>query len=220
MLKCPCCGKSLYGNIAKAHSKDKYTRYYYYCKNTNDSTGHRRTFRTNIEQKEINKLVADIICATVRQPMFAEAIEEKIGKAIDTSNLEKQLEAARAKLRVILGTKTRLEQQLDSLDESDPHFRRKNLDLQRRYEEQYDLQEEAEEEIEQVQDQIRTIRQEQLTGENIYRLLYPSSRCIIPAARRNKEISCERSLSGSICIPKNRMTAAGSEKSFSTSPSP
>ena len=25
-------GKSLYGNIAKAHSKDKKTRYYYYCK--------------------------------------------------------------------------------------------------------------------------------------------------------------------------------------------
>ena len=23
ILKCPCCGKSLYGNIAKAHSKDK-----------------------------------------------------------------------------------------------------------------------------------------------------------------------------------------------------
>ena len=32
ILKCPCCGKSMYGNIAKAHSKDKKTRYYYYCK--------------------------------------------------------------------------------------------------------------------------------------------------------------------------------------------
>ncbi len=119
----------------------------------------------------MNKLVADIICATVRQPMFAKAIEEKIGKAIDTSDLEKHLEAARGKLRLILGTKTRLEQQLDSLDESDPHFARKNLDLQRRYDEQYDLQEAAEEEITSIQDQIQTIRQEQLTGDNIYRLL-------------------------------------------------
>ena len=39
ILKCPCCGKSLYGNIAKAHSKDKKTRYYYYCKNTVGATG-------------------------------------------------------------------------------------------------------------------------------------------------------------------------------------
>ena len=40
ILKCPCCGKSMYGNIAKAHSKDKKTRYYYYCKNTVTPTGH------------------------------------------------------------------------------------------------------------------------------------------------------------------------------------
>ena len=39
ILKCPCCGKSMYGNIAKAHSKDKKTRYYYYCKNTVTPTG-------------------------------------------------------------------------------------------------------------------------------------------------------------------------------------
>ena len=44
ILKCPCCGKSLYGNIAKAHSKDKKTRYYYYCKNTVTPTGHECTF--------------------------------------------------------------------------------------------------------------------------------------------------------------------------------
>ena len=46
LLKCPCC-KSLYGNIAKAHSKDKYTRYYYYCKNTLGATGHKCSFRLN-----------------------------------------------------------------------------------------------------------------------------------------------------------------------------
>lgn len=28
ILKCPCCGKSFYGNIAKAHSKDKKTRFF------------------------------------------------------------------------------------------------------------------------------------------------------------------------------------------------
>ena len=58
ILKCPCCGKSMYGNIAKAHSKDKKTRYYYYCKNTVTPTGHECSFRLNIEQMEINKFVA------------------------------------------------------------------------------------------------------------------------------------------------------------------
>ena len=34
ILKCLCCGKGMYGNIAKAGRKDNKTRYYYYCKNT------------------------------------------------------------------------------------------------------------------------------------------------------------------------------------------
>ena len=36
--------RSMYGNIAKAHSKDKKTRYYYYCKNTVTPTGHECSF--------------------------------------------------------------------------------------------------------------------------------------------------------------------------------
>ena len=42
ILKCPCCGKSMYGNIAKAHSKDKKTRRIYpmkfFKKNENKKT--------------------------------------------------------------------------------------------------------------------------------------------------------------------------------------
>ena len=58
----------MYGNIAKAHSKDKKTRYYYYCKNTVTPTGHECSFRLNIEQTEINKFVAKIISAMVTIP--------------------------------------------------------------------------------------------------------------------------------------------------------
>ncbi len=79
ILKCPCCGKSMYGNIAKAHSKDKKTRYYYYCKNTVTPTGHECSFRLNIEQTEINKFVVKVISAMVNNPRFVEAIQAKIG---------------------------------------------------------------------------------------------------------------------------------------------
>ena len=137
ILKCPCCGKSLYGNIAKAHSKDKKTRYYYYCKNTVTPTGHECTFRLNIEQMEMNRMVASIISAMVSDPRFADAIKAKIGSAVDTNDLEKQLEALQAQLRQTLGTKARLERQMDGLDVNDPYYDRKISDLQRRYDEQY-----------------------------------------------------------------------------------
>ncbi len=131
LLKCPCCGKSLYGNIAKAHSKDKYTRYYYYCKNTLGATGHKCSFRINIEQNEMNRIVAAIISAMVRDDHFKNAIKAKIGMEVDTSEMEERIEALRAQLKQVQGTRTRLEHQMDNLDVTDPHYNRKISDLQR-----------------------------------------------------------------------------------------
>lgn len=171
ILKCPCCGKGMYGNISKAHSKDNKTRYYYYCKNTVTPTGHECTFRTNIDQNEINTMVADIISAMVNDPQFADAIKEKIGSSIDTTDMEKQLEVLQTQLRQALGTKARLERQMDTLDITDPYYDRKILDLQRRYDEQYGTIEEIEVQIDDAQNQIRSIRQEKISGDNIYQLL-------------------------------------------------
>lgn len=171
ILKCPCCGKSLYGNIAKAHSKDKKTRYYYYCKNTLGATGHKCTFRVNIEQTEMNRMVAAIISAMVNDPQFSKAIKAKIGTSVDTEDLEKQLVALQAQLRQTLGIKARLERQMDTLDINDPYFDRKILDLQRRYDEQYGRIEEIEIQIDEVKSQIQSIRQEKISGDNIYQLL-------------------------------------------------
>ena len=171
ILKCPCCGKSMYGNIAKAHSKDKKTRYYYYCKNTVTPTGHECSFRLNIEQTEINKFVAKVISAMVNNPRFVEAIQAKIGTAVDTEDMERQIAVLQGRLKQAFGTKSRLERQMDTLDINDAHYDRKILDLQRRYDEQYDTIEDIEVQIGELQSQIRSIQQEKISGNNIYRLL-------------------------------------------------
>ncbi len=161
----------MYGNIAKAHSKDKKTRYYYYCKNTVTPTGHECSFRLNIEQTEINKFVAKVISAMVNNPRFVEAIQAKIGTAVDTEDMEKQIAVLQGRLKQAFGTKSRLERQMDTLDLNDAHYDRKILDLQRRYDEQYDIIEEIEVQIAELQGQIRSIQQEKISGDNIYRLL-------------------------------------------------
>ena len=60
---------------------------------------------------------------------------------------------------------------MDTLDINDAHYDRKILDLQRRYDEQYDTIEEIEVQIGELQSQIRNIQQEKISGDNIYRLL-------------------------------------------------
>ena len=107
----------------------------------------------------------------VNKPRFAEAIKEKIGSAVDTADMEKQVENLQVQLKQTVGTKTRLERQMDTLDINDTHYDRKILDLQRRYDEQYDIIGEIESDIEELQGQIRSIRQEKISGDNIYQLL-------------------------------------------------
>lgn len=171
ILRCPCCGKGMYGNIAKAHGRDKKTRYYYYCKNTITASGHECSFRLNIDQAELNNAVAKIISAMVKKPRFVEAIQAKIGTAVDTAALEQQVEVLQGRLKQTIGTKTRLERQMDTLDINDVHYDRKISDLQRRYDEQYNIIVEIESQIDELQSQIRSIRQEKTSGDNIYRLL-------------------------------------------------
>ncbi len=171
ILKCPCCGRNLYGNVSKAHSKDNKTRYYYFCKSIKGQTGHECSFRLNIEQNEINQMVASIVSAMVHDPRFVDAIKEKIGSAVDTSELEHQADTIKAQLRQRLSTKSRLEHQMDTLDFNDPYYDRKSLDLQRRYDEQYELIGDMEAQLAEIQGQIDDIHQEKITADNIYHLL-------------------------------------------------
>ncbi len=149
---------------------DLYTAYYY-CKNTRGETGHRCSFRTNLEQMEIDRYVAAIISAMVHDKQFEEAIRKKIGKAVNTDDLEKELDAVKNQLRQMLAIKNRLENQMDTLDVSDPHYERKILGLQCRYDDQHDKIAEAELQTEDIRKRIRTIRSEQISGEDVYQLL-------------------------------------------------
>ncbi len=107
----------------------------------------------------------------VNNPRFVEAIQAKIGTAVDTEDMEKQIAVLQGRLKQAFGTKSRLERQMDTLDINDVHYDRKILDLQRRYDEQYDMIEEIEAQIGELQSQIRSIQQEKISGDNIYRLL-------------------------------------------------
>ena len=171
ILVCPCCGKKLYGNVSKAHSKDRKNRYYYHCRHVRNATGHTCAFRTSIDQAEIDKTVAKVLSAMVHDERFATAIQEKIGKAINPEDLEKELETLQGKMRQVENVKSRLETQMDLLDINDPHYDRKIADFQRRYDEKYDDIAELETQIKEVRGKIRNIQQEVVTSGNIYRIL-------------------------------------------------
>ena len=162
---------------------------YYYCKNTRGETGHRCSFRTNLEQTEIDRYVAAIISAMVHDKQFVDAIKAKIGTAVNTKDLELELDTLRDQMRQLIGTKTRLENQMDTMDVGDPHYDRKILDLQRHYDDLYDKMAEAEARVEEVTAQIQSIRREQISGKTYISFFLHSMSFMMKWMRWTRRIS-------------------------------
>lgn len=171
ILKCPCCGKGMYANTSKPHAKDNKERHYYYCKNNAKATGHDCEFRTNIESSKIEREVVYVITNMIKNPEFANAIKAKIGSSIDTTELDQKYKTLQGMLRQAEATKNRLEKQMDELAYDDPMYERKITDLQMRCDKQYDTMLEVENELEEVKVQLKSIREKQMTEENIYNAL-------------------------------------------------
>lgn len=174
ILKCPVCGGSMYGNVNRKKKKDGslYKDYFYYaCKHRLHVDGKRCDYRKQWGEDIINEAVAEVIRQLVQNPKFEAAIREKIGDRIDTTELNTELEALRKKLRQLNGTKDRLGQQIDNLDYDDPHYDRKFQDLQERQNTIYDEIASAEEEISSVQTRLSNIRQQKISGDNVYQFL-------------------------------------------------
>lgn len=164
----------MYGNVNRKKKKDGslYKDYFYYaCKHRLHVDGKRCDYRRQWGKDIVNDAVAEVIRKLVQNPRFEAAIREKIGDRIDTTELNAELDSLRRKLRQLNGTKDRLGQQIDSLDYDDPHYDRKFQDLQERQNTIYDEIASVEDEIADIQTRLINIRQQKISGDNVYQFL-------------------------------------------------
>lgn len=174
ILRCPVCGAAMYGNVNRKKKKDGtlYKDYYYYhCKHRTTVNGHKCGYRRRWKQEMVDAAVEEVIRKLVTNPKFEQAIRQKIGSRIDTEELEKELEQLRKKLHQLNGAKSKLGQQMDSLDVTDKHYDRKYQDMEERLYKLYDDINSVEDEIEEVETRIYNVRQQKISGDNIYQFL-------------------------------------------------
>ena len=122
-------------------------------------------------QSQIDDVLAKLITAMTREGKFKDAIQDRIGATVDTSDLEKQLSVLNANLHQTETIKTRLEQQMDNLDVTDIHYDKKISDLQRRLDTQYDKIDEVEEAIADLKSQVYELKKNQIDADSIYGFL-------------------------------------------------
>lgn len=174
IIKCPICGSGMYGNVNRKKRADGtfYKDYFYYaCKHRTYIDGHYCSYRKQWGEDRVNDAVAEVIRKLVKNPKFEKEIRRKIGKSIDTNELEKELSNMRKQMKQLVGAKNKLADQIDALDILDKHYDRKYQDMQNRMDKFYDEISALEDSIAEVEDRMLSIRQQKISGDNVYEFL-------------------------------------------------
>lgn len=174
IVKCPTCGAGMYANKSIKYRKDgtKYKDFYYYaCKHRTMTRGHKCDYKKQINEELLDSAVAEVIVKLVSNPKFATMMQEKINMKVDTAAIDQEIANYEKQLRQSYSIKSKLMEEIDSLDPDDRHYIKRKADLDDRLYKMYDKIEEIESQLITARAKKQAIEAEKLTGDNIYRVL-------------------------------------------------
>ena len=105
------------------------------------------------------------------KPKFASMMQEKINMKVDTSMLDQEIANHEKQLRQFYSIKSKLMEEIDSLDPDDRHYFKRKADLDDRLYRMYDKIEDEESQMIEARAKRQAIEAEKLTGDNIYKVL-------------------------------------------------
>lgn len=174
IVKCPVCGAGMYGNKSIKRKKDgtKYKDFYYYgCKHRTMTRGHKCDYKRQIREELLDDAVAEVIVKLVSNPKFAAMMQEKINSKVDTTAIDGELAGYEKQLRQFYSVKSKLTEEIDSLDPDDRHYIKRKADLDERLYRMYDKIENVETRLIETRAKKQAVEAEKLTGDNIYKVL-------------------------------------------------
>ena len=174
LVKCPVCGAGMYSNKCTKRKKDgtPYKSFSYYsCKHRKMQRGQKCDFNKQIQEEVLDNAVVEVIIKLVSNPKFAAMMQEKINSKVDTIAIEQEIAAAEKQLRQYYSIKSKIMEEIDTLDPDDRHYIIRKSDLDERLYRMYDKIEEAENNLMDARAKKQAIEADKITGDNIYKVL-------------------------------------------------
>ena len=174
LVKCPVCGAGMYSNKCTKRKKDgtPYKSFSYYsCKHRKMQRGQKCDFNKQIQEEVLDNAVVEVIIKLVSNPKFAAMMQEKINSKVDTTAIEQEIAAAEKQLRQYYSIKSKIMEEIDTLDPDDRHYIIRKSDLDERLYRMYDKIEEAENNMMDARAKKQAIEADKITGDNIYKVL-------------------------------------------------
>ena len=174
LVKCPVCGAGMYSNKCTKRKKDgtPYKSFSYYsCKHRKMQCGQKCDFNKQIQEEVLDNAVVEVIIKLVSNPKFAAMMQEKINSKVDTTAIEQEIAAAEKQLRQYYSIKSKIMEEIDTLDPDERHYIIRKSDLDERLYKMYDKIEDAENNLLDARAKKQAIEADKVTGDNIYKVL-------------------------------------------------
>ena len=141
------------------------------CKHRTMTRGHKCDYRKQIHEELLDSAVAEVIVKLVSNPKFAAMMQEKINMKVDTTAIEQEIANYEKQIRQYYSVKSKLIEEIDSIDPDDKHYYKRKADLDDRLYKMYDKIEDTENLLVAARAKKMAIEAEKLTGDNIYKVL-------------------------------------------------
>ena len=174
LVKCPICGAGMYSNKCTKRKKDgtPYKSFSYSsCKHRKMQRGQKCDFNKQIQEEVLDNAVVEVFIKLVSNPKFAAMMQEKINSKVDTTAIEQEIAAAEKQLRQYYSIKSKIMEEIDTLDPDERHYIIRKSDLDERLYRMYDKIEEAENNLMDARAKKQAIEADKITGDNIYKVL-------------------------------------------------
>lgn len=174
IVKCPVCGAGMYANKSIKHKADgtRYKEFFYYgCKHRKMQRGYKCDYKKQISEELLDNSISEIIIKLVSNPKFSAMIQNKINMQVDTTAIEQEIANYEKQLRQTYSVKSKIIEEIDSLDPDDKHYIKLKTDLDNRLYNMYDKIEEIENQLIAARAKKQSIEAEKLTSDNIYKVL-------------------------------------------------
>lgn len=123
ILRCPECLGPMYTNKNSWTRKDgtEVERHYYVCSRAYQARGVECNYTASLRKDIIEPDVIDAIRGLVDDPILAEKMKAKIGKDIDTTEIDKEIENYKKSLRQYKKAIETLEYEIDTMPDEEPN---------------------------------------------------------------------------------------------------
>ena len=133
--------------------------------------GQKCDFNKQIQEEVLDNAVVEVIIKLVSNPKFAAMMQEKINSKVDTTAIEQEITAAEKQLRQYYSVKSKIMEEIDTLDPDDRHYIIRKSDLDERLYKMYDKIEDAENNLMDARAKKQAIEADKITSDNIYKVL-------------------------------------------------